>query len=52
VDEITMTDDEVRDAAIALYEKERKVGWDASWVNAGAATWRKYVKRVLDGERA
>lgn len=47
-----MTEDELREAAIALYNKERKVGWDPSWTNAAWDVRASIEARVLAGERA
>lgn len=45
-----MTEDELHDRAVALYNEERRVGWDPAWVNAHPQVREKYEFRVLEEE--
>lgn len=47
-----MTDAELLSLTIALYNKERRVGWDPAWINAEPTLWRSLEERVRNGERA
>lgn len=47
-----MDEAELHDKCVALYNAERKVGWDPSWTNAAWDVREAIEARVLAGEEA